>query len=113
MVRSSDRSENFCWEHSASRSRNVVIGEPSAEQRRDYAINLDIYRTRLRRCGQAWLPAAAIASGRHIFIPADAIGGLDVLQGAKAAGLDAVHYRWSRKRPVARRGSPAQRAVVQ
>jgi Xaa-Pro aminopeptidase len=31
-------------------SRNVIIGEPSAEQRRDYAINLDIYRTVIDRC---------------------------------------------------------------
>ncbi|HTK00055.1 MAG TPA: aspartate dehydrogenase [Bordetella sp.] len=58
----------------------------------------------------ARLQAAAVASGRHIFIPAGAVGGLDVLQAAKAAGLDAVHYR-SRKPPVAWRGSPAERAV--
>ena len=58
----------------------------------------------------ARLKAAAAAGGRRIFIPAVAVGGLDVLQAAKAAGLDVVHYR-SRKPPAAWRGSPAERAV--
>jgi len=31
-------------------SRNVIIGEPSAEQKRDYATNLEIYRTAIDRC---------------------------------------------------------------
>jgi len=31
-------------------SRTVIVGPPSAEQRRDYAINLEVYRTTIDRC---------------------------------------------------------------
>lgn len=31
-------------------SRNVIVGPPTAEQRRDYALNLEIYRATIDRC---------------------------------------------------------------
>jgi Xaa-Pro aminopeptidase len=31
-------------------SRNVIVGRPDAQQRRDYALNLDIYRAAIDRC---------------------------------------------------------------
>jgi len=58
----------------------------------------------------ARLVEAARRAGRRIFIPAGAVGGLDILQAARAAGLSAVHYR-SRKPPVAWQGSPAAQVV--
>ena len=31
-------------------SRTVIVGEPTAEQKRDYAINLEVHRTLIDRC---------------------------------------------------------------
>jgi aspartate dehydrogenase len=56
------------------------------------------------------LKAAAIRNGRQIIIPSGAVGGLDILQAARLAGLHSVKYR-SRKPPVAWLGTLAEQEL--
>ena len=53
------------------------------------------------------LRTTASDNGLQVFAPAGAVGGIDALSAAKAAGLTRVQYR-SRKPPAAWRGSPAE-----
>lgn len=40
----------FLRSYPGHQSRTVIVGEPSAEQRRDYAINRDVHRRTIERC---------------------------------------------------------------
>jgi aspartate dehydrogenase len=56
------------------------------------------------------LALAAKRNARQIFIPSGAVGGLDILQAARVAGLHSVRYR-SRKPPKAWLGTLAEESV--
>jgi aspartate dehydrogenase len=56
------------------------------------------------------LKSAAERNARRIFIPSGAVGGLDILQAARIAGLHSVRYR-SRKPPAAWLGTLAEESV--
>lgn len=53
---------------------------------------------------------SAKTSGRRVFLPSGAIGGIDAISAMRLAGLDALTYR-SRKPPAAWRGSKAESLI--
>ena len=56
------------------------------------------------------LMSVAKASGAIIFLPAGAVGGLDIVGAAKLSGIETVLYT-SRKPPLAWQGTPAEQLI--